>query len=182
MSLSYNIVQIFLFFISGVYLLDIEITRDEDGAFSPMASDTAGPLQKQDVRLVFKVDNFKMSGDGHNIYDIYNNLSFYSEKGTVFDFQGKDQSTLHFPIKTVVTGKKIRFDNITFYNYSGISFESHLIYLGVYDDDTNKFTIEFNNCTFTKIDGIIFYTKLKCTKAIQNTPNVIFNNCKFMYV
>ncbi|ORX40408.1 hypothetical protein BCR36DRAFT_416901 [Piromyces finnis] len=76
--------------------------------------------------------------------------------------------------------KKIVFRNITFYNYNNNNNQYSNLFVFDFMDKENRSTIEFDNCTFNKVKGIIHNFHISCEKKGQKTPQVIFRNTKFI--
>lgn len=166
------------FFIK-IYSLDVVINNDENTMYN-IADNINKQSVNNEIRMIFNDERYKIPSVGKNTFYVQNNLNFYSEKGAIFDFQGLDKGTIHFHFNNILPNRKVTFQNIIFDNYNGYSTGGHLIYLGGFDDESNRYTIEFKNCTFNNIKNLLFNTELRCTKALQTTPQMIFNNCKFL--
>ncbi|OUM67072.1 hypothetical protein PIROE2DRAFT_5560 [Piromyces sp. E2] len=129
------------------------------------------------INLIDKIYN--VTTNGRNSLNIFTDIIFYSEKGTIFDFQNSDKSHITIEFKPNLTNAKIIFQNITFYNYNYDVLDKYLLFFDI-TYDHNDFLIEFDNCTFKNINSCIFSLGYYCMKSLKNSPQIIFNNCKFL--
>ncbi len=134
---------------------------------------------QDELKLIFNEEYYNIATLSNNDFSVQKNLVFYSEKGTTFDFQNTYTSAFVFNFKSDSSCVKIKFYNITFYNFNDedSSISLNLFYIPV---NHNKFKIEFNNCKFIQNKGLLLNFIYNSTKAIQSTPQVILNDCSFM--
>jgi len=131
---------------------------------------------KEELKLIFNDDYYNIAAISNNDFTIQKNVIFYSENGTIFDYQ--HASTTHFSIN-IKPDSSIRFYNITFYDYFDDVYSNsmHIYYIQI---NSNNFQIEYNNCKFIKIKGMLTNFIYSGVKKIQTTPQVIYNNCSFI--
>ncbi|KAG4089152.1 hypothetical protein H8356DRAFT_1367684 [Neocallimastix lanati (nom. inval.)] len=131
-----------------------------------------------EIKLFFDEDNYKISFSSRNVVELSKNIYFYSKNGTIFDFQNDFKNQIFFIYKAGSENVKVKFKNITFYNFTFRDFRSFMIMFyntSIY----NYFSIEFDNCTFTEIYSLLFYFEYNCYKSVTLLPQIVFNNCKF---
>jgi len=179
LCLNIKILLILIYYVINGCTLNITINNDEESMFK-LSKNINSYLDYDEIFMNFDDDYYKIDDSGNNIFNVASTLIFYSANGTTFDFQGSNKTRIIFYYQNGVFNKKIIFRNITFLNYDNNSIiKSYLIYLKTFDDN-DKFTIEFDNCMFKDIKGLVYYNEIMCTKSTQSSPQVIFNNCKFM--
>jgi len=176
-----NLFYYIILFINKVFSYDLVIDSNDENY--PTFADTVNNLlNNDDVQLLFNEDYYKLPLFGRSKFNILNNLTFYSKNGTIFDFQQAETSTLYFSFVTGIVDKKIVFRNITFYNFDGFNTKLSAATHFTASDKTDRFTVVFDNCIFKNNKKLSFYSHVSCTKSDQKTPQIIFNNCKFLYV
>eukprot|EP00833_Pecoramyces_ruminatium_P011277 jgi/Orpsp1_1/1185309/evm.model.c7180000093178.1 len=136
-------------------------------------------LSSTDVIVEFDNNNYNIDCDGKNHFYIHNSLTFSSKNNTIFNFQDSRKGSFYIHFSAGLVDKKVVFQNITFFNYNyEYDNNSNLIIIDT-EDTTNRYTVEFNNCTFNSIKGLISNIKIICLISTQSTPQILFNNCKF---
>jgi len=174
----YVVIQLFLYFISKIYSSDIIIKNDEN-VMKNLYSTINQKQTQGDVKLIFNESFYNISTATNNSFDVQRSITFYSEKGTVFNFQHSHASKFTFNFKHDVNNVKIKFQNITFYDFVGDSYSS-LLYFIITIVNHNTYEIEFNNCKFIGDKGVLLNLSYYSKKVTQTSPQVIFNNCSFM--
>ncbi|ORX40393.1 hypothetical protein BCR36DRAFT_364685 [Piromyces finnis] len=169
----------FVYFI--IYLIDkalsydLVINNDEEVLFD-LAENVNILLRSYNVQILLIDDYYKLPQHGRNLFNIQNNLTFHSENGTIFDFQSTETTNLYLNIIAGAVDKKITFRNITFYNYDGFTTELSAATHFTTTDKTNRYTVEFDNCTFKNNKKITFYTHVSLKLEFGN---VTFDHCNF---
>eukprot|EP00833_Pecoramyces_ruminatium_P011742 jgi/Orpsp1_1/1185774/evm.model.c7180000095188.1 len=130
-----------------------------------------------EIKVQFEEDVYKIATNGKNKFNIESTLIFYSEKGTIFDFQNTSKNEISFNFNSSENGTVI-IRNITFKDYYS-TFDSGSILVFTHLGDTSDFKIIFENCVFENIQSSSLNFLFSCTKSVQDTPQVILNNCKF---
>lgn len=166
-------------FIRKVFLINIKIKNDTESMenFADTLNNISTVSDYEEIKVLFEDDYYKLATFGRNIFNVYTNIIFYSEKGTIFDFQGNQKSELNFLFQAY--NKKIKFQNITFYNHCKPDKISYMIYFNI-PFENNEYQIEFDNCTFRDNQGLLLSFSHICTKSSQTDPQALFNNCNFM--
>ncbi|ORY02136.1 hypothetical protein LY90DRAFT_678628, partial [Neocallimastix californiae] len=144
-----------------------------------LASTINKPLLTNDVIVELFDGIYNIHDDGINHLHLHNSLTFNGKSDTRFNFQNSEKSSLIFHFSAGSYDKKLIFNNIKFYDFDGSQYENSSLFPGGPEDRTDRYTIEFNNCEFYNIKGIVLNINIICLKRTQSTPNVIFNNCKF---
>jgi len=172
-----NILYIFILlicYINTVYLKDIIINNDDDS----IVNSVKDIENLKTIRLIFNTDIYKIPTDGQTHLNIYNanTLIFYSENGTIFDFQNSERTTFSLHLET--NQVTVIFQNITFINFGNYILSNIKMFFLSLKNYSDKFTVKFDNCIF-KDSVTIIQAAITCTKKTQTTPQLIFNNCKF---
>jgi len=173
----YILIQLFIYFISKIYSIKIEIKNNEK--VMQNLSNTINDRQTDELKLIFNENYYNISTLSNNNFSVQKNLIFYSEKGTIFDFHNTHQTSLAFNIKPDTSLIKIKFYNITFFNYFDEALSNGLSFFSI-PINHNNYEIEYNNCKFIQIKGYLFIISYDSVKVTQTTPQLIFNNCSFM--
>lgn len=176
-------IQLFIFvllFITNTFSIEINVRKDDD--FEYLINKVNSLSNCNEIILIFNDDYYKIPANGNNSFDIKNKIIFYSENGTIFDFQKSQNSYISFLFKYQSINKNdLKFQNITFYNFhSDLNDDvSHMLFFNILYDK-NEYQISFDNCIFKDINGLIFNFLHSCTVVTQTTPQAFFKNCKFM--
>ncbi|ORX76880.1 hypothetical protein BCR32DRAFT_270994 [Anaeromyces robustus] len=181
LKMIYFFLILYLCIIKRVYSLDIELSiKNDESVLENLADNVSSLINYEKVTLNFNEEIYKIPCTGRNHFNVYNTVIYYSENGTIFDFQELDTSSLYFHFGKNVDNKKLIFKNITFFNYD-VNKLYHETYMMFFDYECNyEVTIEFENCVFRDSINSLFHIRYQCRKAIQSSPQVIFKNCKFM--
>jgi len=170
----YIVIQLLICFIGKIYSSEI-IIKNKDKIMQNINIIINNQQQGNELNLIFDEDYYKIGANATNSFHVEKGLIFYSENGTTFDFSHSHLTSLAFYIDNSYS--KVKFYNITFDDYYSEPF-GYLITFFI-SNKNNNFEIEFNNCKFTNILGMIGNFRYESIKATQSTPQVIFNNCSF---
>ncbi|OUM60766.1 hypothetical protein PIROE2DRAFT_13404 [Piromyces sp. E2] len=172
-----NLLLLYIFFIDKLYSFNLSADND-DHCIERIANITNSDYNE--IYINFNKDYYKISNNGRNQFFVKSDITFYSDKGTIFDFQKSKKSTLYFNIveKKYV---KIIFKNITFFNF-GDHEGGTMISVDILNDTKGsyKYSMEFENCIFKNNNDVIYYNKISCINPVQSIPQAIFNNCTFI--
>ncbi|OUM58115.1 hypothetical protein PIROE2DRAFT_16696 [Piromyces sp. E2] len=177
-------IVIFLFvllLVNDIFSYEIKIKNDEESMenFVSIINEISKTFLYEEIKIILEDEYYYIPHKGRNIFNIQSNVIFYSEKGSVFDFQNTDKGEISFLFNSQAQDKKLIFKNITFCNYYNIEKMAYLLYFKIslaYDN----YRIEFDNCTFKNNRGLILNFSHTCIKSIQSEPQVYFNNCTFI--
>ncbi|ORX47896.1 hypothetical protein BCR36DRAFT_294501 [Piromyces finnis] len=150
-------------------------------------------LLTSDVNVIVNDGTYKIPTEGKNHIQVYNTLVFNGKKNSIFDFQYsmKSQFYVHFSAGGGNTEKKLIFNNITFYNFNNFGNDNSNIMSFETENTSDRYTAEFNNCTFLNNKGINANVKVSCIFQIYhynsyynlvNVPdcfNIQFKDCHF---
>jgi len=173
----YIVIQLLIFFVSKIRC-DIVVKNNENTMKNLYKTINQNQVQG-DVKLIFNEKFYNISTATNNSFDVQRSISFYSEKGTIFDFQHSYASKFTFNFKHDVNNVKIKFHNITFYDFVGDNYNS-LLYFIITIVNHNTYEIEFNNCKFIQDKGVLLNISYFSKVVTQSSPQVIFNNCSFI--
>ena len=167
----YIVIQLLICFIGKIYSSEI-IIKNKDKIMQNIDNIINNQQQGNELKLIFNEDYYEIGANATNSFHVEKGLIFYSENGTTFDFSHSHLTSLAFYIDNSYS--KVKFYNITFDDYYSETF-ANLISVFISSENSN-FELEFNNCKFTNILGLVGNFRNESKKA---TPQVIFNNCSF---
>ncbi|ORX65790.1 hypothetical protein BCR32DRAFT_306064 [Anaeromyces robustus] len=133
-----------------------------------------------EVQIELGEKNYNIAPNGINNFYLYSSLTFYSNNGTIFNFQNDHNSRLYFEMVSGISDIHIKFQNITFYNFSNSDDTQFDMFIFNSFEDTDRFQIEFENCIFKNIQSNILNFLVSCKKSTQTKPQIIINNCQFI--
>ncbi|KAL6590494.1 hypothetical protein U3516DRAFT_857009, partial [Neocallimastix sp. 'constans'] len=172
---------ILLYLVAYVQTIEVIIDNDETSMvnFAKIVTMYSN-FEYDEIKLIFNENYYKIANEGKNRFNVKSDLIFYSEKGTIFDFQDDDRSNLSFFFQPDYTNKTITFYNISFINYySEYEKSSSLIYF-IFPKNSDHY-IEFNNCIFRNLRSLLFNFEHSCVNSVQTSiPQVSIINCKIM--
>jgi len=170
----YILIQLFIYFISKIYSIEIHIKNNES-AMKNLSNTINDRQTQEELKLIFNEDYYNIAAMANNDFSIQKNIIFYSENGTIFNFQHSCYS--HFTLN-LKPDSSIKFYNITFFDFFDEIYTTslNLYYIPL---NNNNFRIEYHNCKFIQNKGLLLNFIYKSTKKTQTTPQVIFNNCSF---
>jgi len=162
-------------FILKICSIDI-ILKNEELSMEEFALSTKN--FSEDIRVICNEPIYYISPYGRNKMNIQSNIFFYSENGTIFDFQNFYKTSLQADFD--IADKKIIFKNIIFYNYNDNLLEGQ--YIVTVLTTTDRFQVQFDNCTFIDNQSTLLNAKYRYTKltTTQLEPHVLFKDCRFM--
>ncbi|KAL6605716.1 hypothetical protein U3516DRAFT_27834 [Neocallimastix sp. 'constans'] len=165
-----------LYFFLKTYSIDI-IISDENNLYNlPKKIDSLSQSSINDqINIILENDYYKLPSNGNSNYNIKNTVIFYSEKGTIFDFQQKYQTRLTLFLYNTSKFNKIVFQNITFINYTAIINNTWTIFLELFPEN-GAYQVEFNNCSFLNIKGLLLNVYHLKIEQETTYPQIIFNN------
>eukprot|EP00833_Pecoramyces_ruminatium_P013103 jgi/Orpsp1_1/1187135/evm.model.d7180000055661.1 len=137
-------------------------------------------LTNKELNVEFDDNNYDIDCNGRNHYYILNSISFNGKNNTIFNYQYSKKGSFYIHFNAGLVDKKVIFQNIKFLNYDSFHDDNSNLFTIETEDETDRYTIEFNNCIFDNIKGIISNIKITCLKSVQSTPQIIFKNCKFI--
>lgn len=173
-----RICVIFIYGLNGIYSYDIKINNDTE-SLEGIGNAIDSLSSYNEIKLIFDDDIYNIPINGRNNYNIQGNITFYSEKGTIFDFQYSDKGKFTFSFNSGLTNLKLSFINITFRNYYDLLQKYFMFFFKVPYED-NSYTIEFINCNFIDSTGFIYSISQRCVRSTQSSPQILFTNCKFL--
>jgi len=137
-------------------------------------------MKYREIRIVFDDEEYFIDPRGQNHFNIYYTLIFYTEKGSILNYSLSYNTSFrfHFLPESESDIKRLYFKNLTFKDFDGHAWETHLLFFSV-DTDKNDFYIEFDNCTFINITGILLHMEVTFKQLQYETPQVLFKNCTF---
>ncbi|ORX55892.1 hypothetical protein BCR36DRAFT_346255 [Piromyces finnis] len=131
------------------------------------------------IRAVFNDETYYIPQNGQNHFTLSHSLTFYSKNGATFNYQTSYISNFVFHFQTD-KNIKIVFENIKFTNFFSSQYKNSNMLIIDPSDDSNNFSVEFKNCTFTDTYNSVVQLNVQCIKNNQSSPQISFNNCKFI--
>jgi len=179
----YLFIRILLFlkcFFVKVYSYDIAIKSDIENMdkLYLVYDEISKSMKYREIRIVLDDEEYFVEPRGRNHFNIYYTLIFYTEKGSILNYGSTYTSSFRFHFLPESDIKKLYFKNLTFRDFDGHAWLTHLIYLSV-DTDKNDFYVEFDNCTFINITGYLLHMEVTFKQFQYETPQVLFKNCTF---
>lgn len=184
MNYKYKYLKIYILlnlicFLRIVYSFNIVMKNDKK-SMTEMVDTINYQLTNKELNVEFDDNNYDIDCNGRNHYYILNSISFNGKNNTIFNYQYSKKGSFYIHFNAGLVDKKVIFQNIKFLNYDSFHDDNSNLFTIETEDETDRYTIEFNNCIFDNIKGIISNIKITCLKSVQSTPQIIFKNCKFM--
>jgi len=158
---------------------EIKIKNTDFNDFNDFGKSISELSQIGQIKAVLNSDTYSLPPNGQHHVSVSYPLTFYSKNGSTFDFQANQNSAIQFHFQSE-NNIKIVFENISFSNFYSSQFKRINMLLIDPTGNSYDFTVEFINCTFIDSFNGIIQTNVRCTKTNQSTPQLLFNNCKFM--
>ncbi|ORX47932.1 hypothetical protein BCR36DRAFT_294823 [Piromyces finnis] len=169
------------YLILKVSTIDVKIENDNNSIKNlPETVNQLMQTSYDEVKLIFNDNHYAIAKSSSNKFNIKKTLIFYSDNGTVFDYQYHSSTSFNFNFQSMKNDIRIIFQNITFYNfYDDGNVNNNFMFFDL-PFEHNNYQIEFNNCIFKKVHGLISKYYYASSKSVQSSPQAKYINCKFM--